>query len=93
MNPFSSRCCQHNHGQGWPYYIEHLIMATSDNGIAAAIFGACIASAKVSDGKSVEIVEDSNYPFEESICLPLILPKKFRFLFISESRCGRKIRL
>ena len=25
MNPFSSRCCQHNHGQGWPYYIEHLV--------------------------------------------------------------------
>ena len=19
MNPFSSRCCQHNHAQGWPY--------------------------------------------------------------------------
>ena len=29
MNPFSSRCCQHNHGFGWPYYAEHLILATS----------------------------------------------------------------
>ncbi|HWJ27618.1 MAG TPA: beta-L-arabinofuranosidase domain-containing protein, partial [Flavisolibacter sp.] len=28
MNPFSSRCCQHNHAQGWPYYSEHLWMAT-----------------------------------------------------------------
>ena len=28
MNPFSSRCCQHNHSQGWPYYAEHLVMAT-----------------------------------------------------------------
>jgi DUF1680 family protein len=43
MNPFSSRCCQHNHGQGWPYLIEHLIMATPDDGIAAAIYGACTA--------------------------------------------------
>jgi DUF1680 family protein len=81
MNPFSSRCCQHNHGQGWPYYIEHLIMATSDNGIAAAIFGACIASAKVSDGKSVEIVEDSNYPFEESICFTINPSEKVSFPF------------
>jgi DUF1680 family protein len=81
MNPFSSRCCQHNHGQGWPYYIEHLVMATSDNGIAAAIFGACTASAKVSDGKSVEIVEDSNYPFEESICFTINPSEKVSFPF------------
>lgn len=81
MNPFSSRCCQHNHGQGWPYYIEHLIMATSDNGIAAAIFGACTASAKVSDGKSVEIVEDSNYPFEESIRFTVNPSEKVSFPF------------
>ena len=32
MNPFSSRCCQHNHGFGWPYYVEHLVLATPDNG-------------------------------------------------------------
>jgi DUF1680 family protein len=81
MNPFSSRCCQHNHGQGWPYYIEHLVMATSDNGIAAAIFGACTVSAKVSDGKSVEIVEDSNYPFEESICFTINPSEKVSFPF------------
>ena len=30
MNPFNSRCCQHNHAQGWPYYAEHLWMATPD---------------------------------------------------------------
>jgi hypothetical protein len=37
MNPFSSRCCQHNHSQGWPYYAEHLYMATNDNGVAAVL--------------------------------------------------------
>lgn len=67
MNPFSSRCCQHNHGQGWPYFIEHLIMATPDNGIAAAIYGACNAEVKVADGKTIKITEETNYPFEESI--------------------------
>jgi DUF1680 family protein len=36
MNPFSSRCCQHNHAQGWPYYAENLWMATPDDGLAAA---------------------------------------------------------
>ena len=33
MNPFSSRCCQHNHAQGWPYFAEHLVLATPDNGV------------------------------------------------------------
>lgn len=67
MNPFSSRCCQHNHGLGWPYYIEHMVLATPDNGIAVAMYGACEATVKVADGKTVEIVEETNYPFEESV--------------------------
>ncbi len=67
MNPFSSRCCQHNHGQGWPYYIEHLVLASPDNGIAVAMYGPCTANVKVADGKEVKIIEDTNYPFEESV--------------------------
>jgi len=79
MNPFSSRCCQHNHGQGWPYFIEHLIMSTSDNGIAAAIYGACEATVKVANGKTVEIIEETNYPFEESIRFKLKTSGKVKF--------------
>jgi len=79
MNPFSSRCCQHNHGQGWPYFIEHLIMASPDNGIIAAIYGACSAKVKVADGKTVEIVETTNYPFEEQIKFTIRTSQKVRF--------------
>lgn len=67
MNPFSSRCCQHNHAQGWPYYSENLIYATPDNGIAAVIYGACTADVKVADGKKVTVSEVTNYPFDENI--------------------------
>jgi len=38
------------------------MMATPDNGIAAAIYGACKASVKVNNGKIVEITEETNYP-------------------------------
>lgn len=79
MNPFSSRCCQHNHGQGWPYFIEHLVMATPDNGIAAAIYGACKANVKVGNGKTVEIVEETNYPFEESVKFTVHTSQKVTF--------------
>lgn len=67
MNPFSSRCCQHNHTQGWPYFIENLIYATHDNGVAAVIYGANEASIKVANGIPIKVVEETNYPFEETI--------------------------
>ncbi|MAM18185.1 MAG: hypothetical protein CME35_04345 [Gramella sp.] len=67
MNPFSSRCCQHNHGQGWPYMVENLWMATPDNGLAAVIYGPSTVSAKVADGQEVEISTETHYPFEQAI--------------------------
>jgi len=71
MNPFSSRCCQHNHGQGWPYLIENLWMATPDNGLAAVIYGPSTVKAKVSNGKEVKITSETKYPFEENIAFTL----------------------
>ena len=67
MNPFSSRCCQHNHAQGWPYYSENLVYATPDNGVAAVLYAACTAEVKVADGKKMTISETTNYPFDETI--------------------------
>jgi sugar lactone lactonase YvrE len=67
MNPFSSRCCQHNHSQGWPYYSEHLWMATPDSGVVAMLYGASTVKVRVGDGREVELVEKTNYPFEERV--------------------------
>ena len=67
MNPFSSRCCQHNHAQGWPYYAEHLWMATPDNGIAAMLYISSEVTAKVGNNKTVTFKQTTNYPFDEKI--------------------------
>lgn len=67
MNPFSSRCCQHNHGFAWPYYAEHLVFATPDNGAAVALFNTCEARMKVADGKEIVIKEVTDYPFDTKI--------------------------
>ena len=69
MNPFSSRCCQHNHAQGWPYYAEHLWMATPDNGIAAILYNSSEVTAKVGNkpGGMVTLKQTTNYPFDERI--------------------------
>jgi len=69
MNPFSSRCCQHNHAQGWPYYAEHLWMGTPDNGLVAMLYNSCEVTAKVGDGSLVKIKEQTHYPFDEKVSI------------------------
>jgi DUF1680 family protein len=86
MNPFSSRCCQHNHAQGWPYYAEHLWMATPDNGIAAILYSANTVTAKVGSSKNLHatLKQITNYPFDDkikievSVSKPVIFPLYFR---------------
>lgn len=79
MNPFSSRCCQHNHAQGWPYYAENLWMATPDNGIASVLYVENNLRVKVGDGTEVSIEEVTNYPFEEKIRFKVSTPKSVEF--------------
>ena len=71
MSPFSSRCCQHNHGMGWPYFAEHLVMATADNGLATMLYAANETTALVADGRRVRLEVDTRYPFEEQVRLTL----------------------
>lgn len=86
MNPFSSRCCQHNHSQGWPYYAEHLWMATPDNGLAAILYNSSEVTAKVGNrtGYTIRLQQITNYPFDEHIkikvntALPVSFPLYLR---------------
>ena len=79
MNPFSSRCCQHNHSMGWPYFTKHLWLATPDNGLCAAVFSASEVSAQVGDGQKVRLEEETHYPFEEKIHFTLHADKAVTF--------------
>lgn len=67
MNPFSSRCCQHNHGQGWPYFAQHIVMATYDNGLATTLYAPGEVEAYVADSVKVKLTEDTHYPFEGEV--------------------------
>ena len=81
MNPFSSRCCQHNHAQGWPYFAENLFMATPDNGAAAVIYAASEVTMKVGNGTEIRFEEKSNYPFEDKIVFTFHAKKAVDFPF------------
>ena len=79
MNPFSSRCCQHNHSMGWPYFNKHLWLATPDNGLCAALYAANEVKAQVGDGTTVHFEENTRYPFEETIRFTLHTDKAATF--------------
>ncbi len=79
MDPNRHRCCQHNQGHGWPYYAEHLWLATADNGLAAAFYSASTVNAKVGKGVNVSIQEVTNYPFEEVVEFIINPDKKVSF--------------
>ena len=66
-DPWSYRCCQHNVAFGWPYFAEHLWLATADNGLAAVLYAPSEVTAEVAGGAEVRISEDTAYPFGDSI--------------------------
>lgn len=79
MDPHDHRCCQHNVGHGWPYFVQHLWMATAGNGLAAVLYAPCRVAAKVGDGTEVTITEETRYPFEETVRLRIASPQPVTF--------------
>ncbi|AMR30796.1 hypothetical protein A0256_04840 [Mucilaginibacter sp. PAMC 26640] len=79
MNPFSSRCCQHNHAAGWVYYAENSWMATPDNGLAAQFYTEGQVNAKVGNGTMVNITETTRYPFSDQINFKVSASKSDEF--------------
>ncbi|MEI6535591.1 MAG: beta-L-arabinofuranosidase domain-containing protein, partial [Verrucomicrobiaceae bacterium] len=67
MNPHSHRCCQHNHSHGWPYYAEHLWLATPDDGLCAMLYSESTVSARIAGGQTVSVREKTHYPFCDTI--------------------------
>ncbi|MFO8001659.1 MAG: glycoside hydrolase family 127 protein [Marinilabilia sp.] len=81
MNPFSSRCCQHNHGHALPYYVQNLVMASNDNGLAAVLYNSSETTAQVGDGTEVTLKEETRYPFEEEVRFQLSMDNDVSFPF------------
>ena len=79
MNPFSSRCCQHNHGLGWPSFTQALAFSTNNHGVAYAVYAPNEATVTVADGKKVTIAEETNYPFSDTIRFVISAQEKASF--------------
>ncbi|MBM2620701.1 RICIN domain-containing protein [Actinoplanes sp. LDG1-06] len=73
------RCCPHNYGMGWPYYVEEMWAATPDNGLAAQLHGPSTVTAAVGDGTAVTITAATTYPFGDTITYTVNTPKALAF--------------
>ncbi len=60
-------CCTCNMHQGWPKLVQNLWYATADEGVAALVYAPCEVKAKVGGGMDVNILEETSYPFDETI--------------------------
>lgn len=65
-DPRLFRCCQHNVAMGWPYFCESLWAATLSDGLAAMLYAPCEVEA-AAGGRTVRIVEETDYPFGETV--------------------------
>lgn len=54
-------------------------MASADRGLAALVYGPSRVTAKVADGVEVTIIEDTAYPFEETIRFKMETPRPVKF--------------
>lgn len=60
-------CCTCNMHQGWPKFVQNLWFATSEGGLAALVYAPSEVVWTVGDGIPVRIVEETSYPFEETV--------------------------
>jgi DUF1680 family protein len=67
------QCCAYNWHMGWPKLVQNSWAATNGNGLGIMVYGPTTVSAKVANGVSVTITENTNYPFEEQIRLSIAL--------------------
>ena len=73
-------CCLSNMHSPWPRYVESMWMATADKGLVAMGYGPCHFNAKVAEGKTVEIIEETDYPFSDRVRVTVRCREPLSFL-------------
>ena len=59
-------CCTANYHQGWPKLTSSLWMASSDGGLAAAVYAPCEVSTTL-NGNPIHLAVSTDYPFRSQI--------------------------
>jgi hypothetical protein len=62
--------------QGWPKFTQRLWMATREGGLAAVAYAPCEVTTQVAGGVEVTLIEDTEYPFRDTVRFVVRLPKR-----------------
>jgi DUF1680 family protein len=71
-------CCTANLHQGWPKFVAHLWMRTSDEGLAAVAYAPSTARFAVRS-VPLRVALETDYPFRETLTLTVTAEKPVRF--------------
>lgn len=64
------RCCQHNTGAGWTWFVKNMWQATNDNGLVAWLYGPNAVTARVgAQARAVTIGCETTYPFGDQVAM------------------------
>ncbi len=75
-------CCLANMHQGWTKFVTHLWYKNDKNGIAALAFSPNTLKTTVGENnENIEVVENTNYPFDERISFEIRLANSVEFPF------------
>lgn len=72
-------CCTANLHQGWPKFASHLWMTVPGGGLAAVAYAPCRVSAPGPDGRTVTILQETEYPFRETVRLTVDVEEEASF--------------
>jgi hypothetical protein len=71
-------CCTANMHQGWPKLVQSLWMATRDGGLAAVLYAPSEVRT-IAGGVPVTIVEDTEYPFRDTVTFTITPERPAQF--------------
>ncbi len=78
--PFITACCAGNVARMLPTYVQRMWMSAPSQGLAAVLYGPSRVTAVVGkEGRTVEIVEETSYPFEERITFRVRAEQSVKF--------------
>jgi hypothetical protein len=72
-------CCTFSMHRGYPGFVEHMWMATPDDGLLAAAYGPCRVEAQVAGGMTARISEETEYPFGGTVRFTVDVPEPCTF--------------
>jgi uncharacterized protein len=74
-------CCTANFSQGWPKFAASLFMESAEGGLVAAAYAPCETHLSL-QGAVIHVIEETEYPFRETIRITVNPSRPLRFPFL-----------